>query len=251
MVRNSPAHIIEQPHVVSENPNNLLTRIVSTKQPVYSSDLTKERAYIEGNPRYVALVETVGARSLLVVPMVKNQELIGAIAIYWQEPRSFTEKQMELVSNFAAQAVIAIDNAQLLSELRKSLQQQTATADVLKVISRSTFDLQAVLLTLVNRLLGSVMLTECDVTREKEGAFYRAEACGFSRESKGMSKMSQSKPNKVTAFRIHATRRADRVDIPDVLADSDARLSQAREITAITALFSPSRCCARAFRSVL
>jgi GAF domain-containing protein len=124
---NPPAHIIEQPHVVSENPNNLLTRIVSTKQPVYSSDLTKERAYIERNARYVALVETVGARSLLVVPMVKNQELIGAIAIYWQEPRSFTEKQMELVSNFAAQATSRSTNAQLLSELRESLQQQTAT----------------------------------------------------------------------------------------------------------------------------
>ncbi|HMF25467.1 MAG TPA: GAF domain-containing protein [Pseudolabrys sp.] len=132
----TPASIIEQPHVVSENPHNLLTRIVSTKQPAHSSDLTKERAYIEGNARYVALVES-GARSLLVVPMLKNEELIGAIAIYWQEARSFTEKQMELISNFAAQAVIAIDNARLLSELRESLQQQTATADVLKVISSS------------------------------------------------------------------------------------------------------------------
>src|SRR5262249_50064687 len=81
----TPAYIIEQPHVVGENPHNLLTRIVPTKKPVHSSDLTKERAYIEGNPRYQALVETGGARSLLVVPMLKNEELIGAIAIYWQE----------------------------------------------------------------------------------------------------------------------------------------------------------------------
>jgi len=139
-----PTHTIEQPHVVSENPHNLLTRIVYTKQPVYSSDLTKERAYIEGNPRYRALVDTVGARSLLVVPMLNNEDLIGAIAIYWQETRSFTEKQMELISNFAAQAVIAIDNARLLSELRESLQQQTATADVLKVISRSPGELDLV-----------------------------------------------------------------------------------------------------------
>ena len=190
-----PAHIIEQPHVVSENPNNLLTRIVSTKKPVFSSDLTKERAYIEGNPRYVALVETVGARSLLVVPMVKNEELIGAIAIYWQEPRSFTEKQMELVSNFAAQAVIAIDNARLLSELRESLQQQTATADVLKVISRSTFDLQAVLLTLVESAARLCDADRVNITREKKGAFYRAEAYGFSLNSRSMSKMFQSKPN--------------------------------------------------------
>jgi GAF domain-containing protein len=80
---NTPAYIIEHPHVVGENPHNFLTRIVSTKRPVHSSDLTKERAYIEGNPRIVALVETAGARSLLVVPMVKNEELIGAIAIYW------------------------------------------------------------------------------------------------------------------------------------------------------------------------
>ena len=119
-------------------------RAIQSRQPIQVNDLREDQAYLSGDPVLGAAVNVGGIRTLLAVPMFQDDKQIGNITIYRQEVRPFTDEQVTLVQNFAAQAVIAIENARLLNELRESLQQQTATADVLKVISSSPGELAPV-----------------------------------------------------------------------------------------------------------
>src|SRR5262249_34856254 len=124
--------------------HNAMGRVMATKRVVHIADYTQELAYKRGDPAAVSIVELAGARTLILVPMLKDDELIGNINIYGQEGRPSSEKQRSLLQNFARQAVIAIENTRLLNELRDSLQQQTATSEVLGVISSSPGELQPV-----------------------------------------------------------------------------------------------------------
>jgi len=137
--------------ILRPSPGTALGRVFATKQMAYIPDVMAEPAYQNDPLRRATFLDLAGARTVVCVPMLKDNQVVGAISIYRQEVRPFTEKQIELLENFAAQAVIAIENTRLLNELRESLAQQTATADVLKAISSSLDDLTPVFETIGQR----------------------------------------------------------------------------------------------------
>ena len=232
------AEIARAPH--RPHPDNPLGRMLRGERLIASLDVAAEEPYRAGDPVRRALVDVGGARSVIQVALVKDEALLGSLTVYRQEVRPFTDKQIALLQNFAAQAVIAMENVRLITELRgrtrdlqESLEYQTATSDVLKVISRSTFDLQPVLDT-----LAETAARLCDAgygaIYRRDGEVYRiATAVAFSPETKEAARKFRAfveqhplVPNRGSITgRVALERRA--VHVADTASDPEYMLSEA------------------------
>ena len=199
-------------------------RAIRTRNVCHVADVLSDPQYQAKDTARIA-----GFRGCLGVPMVRDEQVVGAIFVARRQPGLFSDTQVQLLKTFADQAVIAIENVRLFKETKISLEQQTATADVLKIISRSTFDLRTVLQTLVESAARFCHADKASIIREKDGVFYAAEAYGYSREF-----LDYIKNIPIKAERGSASGRAlvegRVVHITDAAADPEYTLVEARRL---------------------
>jgi PAS domain S-box-containing protein len=224
-------------HSFSPETNIGFRRLVESKAPVHVRDtLTDDSAYAEREPVRVAAVELGGVRSFLAVPMLKKGELIGNFSIYRDEPGGFAENQVALVTTFADQAVIAIENARLFGELRerqaelaRSVDELTATGDVLKIISRSSVELETVLDTLVETVARLCRADQANMFRQRDGKYHLVAAHGLSQAAKEFLLTHPVSADRGTmSGRVQLERRV--VHIPDALADPEYAYLEGQKI---------------------
>jgi GAF domain-containing protein len=214
-------------HPVISPHNTLLGRVLRGEPYIHTLDLKEDEFYQRGEPLRRANVDLGGARTSLYVPLLRDREVLGTIHIYRQEVRPFTDKQIALLQSFAAQAVIAMENARLLDELRgrthdlqESLEYQTATSDVLKVISQSGAELDSVLQTLTET---AARICESDTTaiiRLRDSRLWLAASLGFSAEWRELFERRPFEPDRASATgRAVQERRV--IHIEDVTTDPE------------------------------